>query len=119
MARSVLVVDDDALFRRLAGRLVTAWGHVVLGEAGTVEQALARAAELEPDVVLADIGLPDGDGFGLTRALVARPHPPLVILISSDSDAANGQAALRVGARGFVSKDELLSGRLRALIDAG
>jgi len=98
---------------------MTAWGHVVLGEAGTVEEALTRAAELEPEVVLADIGLPDGDGFGLTRALVARPDPPAVILISSDSDAANGQAAVRVGARGFVPKDELLSGPLRALIDAG
>ena len=119
MARTVLVVDDDESFRRLAGRLIVSWGHVVLGEAGSVGEAVTRTAELRPELVLADIGLPDGNGFGLTRSLLALPHPPVVILISSDSDAANGQAAERVGACAFVPKDELLSGRLRALVDAG
>ncbi len=117
MARSVLVVDDDLSFRRLAARILTSWGHAVVGEAGTVAEAVARTAELRPDTVLADIGLPDGDGFALTLALLALPRPPRVVLISSDSDAANGPAARRVGAAGFVPKDELTGQLLQRLID--
>ena len=69
MSCSVLVVDDDASFRDLAARVLAGWGHVVVGEAGSVEEALARAAELRPDTALVDIGLPDGDGFALAQQL--------------------------------------------------
>lgn len=117
MVRSVLIVDDDLSFRHLAARVLTSWGHDVVGEAGTAAEAIARAGELRPDAVLADIGLPDGDGFELTRDLLALPIPPRVVLISSDSDAANGPAAARVGATGFVPKDHLTSVALQRLID--
>ena len=117
MSRSVLVVDDDVSFRRLAASILTSWGHHVVGEAGTATDAMALAARLRPDTVLADIGLPDGDGFALTHDLRGLPGPPRVILISSDSDAGNGPAAGRVGASGFVPKDELPGGELRQLIE--
>ena len=55
-------------FRDLATRVLVGWGHEVIGEAGSVEEALARAAELRPDTALVDIGLPDGDGFALAAA---------------------------------------------------
>jgi DNA-binding NarL/FixJ family response regulator len=119
VSRSVLVVDDDASFRDLATRVLTAWGHVVIGEAGSVEEALARAAELRPDTALVDIGLPDGDGFALTRQLRALPWPLRVVLISSDSDRANAPAARRAGACGFLPKDELSDRALRRLIEGG
>jgi CheY-like chemotaxis protein len=117
MVRSVLVVDDDAAFRDLARRILTGWGHVVIGEAGSVGEALARAAQLRPDTVLADIGLPDGDGFDLARQLRAMPWPPRVVLISTDSDATNGPTARRAGAIDFLPKDELSGATLRRLID--
>jgi DNA-binding NarL/FixJ family response regulator len=117
VSRSVLVVDDDASFRDLAARVLARWGHVVIGEAGSVEEALARAAELRPDAALVDIGLPDGDGFSLTRQLRAMAWPPRVILISSDSDRANELAARRAGACGFVPKDELSDRALSQLIE--
>jgi DNA-binding NarL/FixJ family response regulator len=119
MGRSVLVVDDDASFRNLAARILVSWGHTVVAEAGTVDEALARARELQPHTVLADIGLPDGDGFDLAERLGAEDSPPRVILISSDSDAANGPAAHRVGAVGFVPKDELAGAGLRRLLEEG
>src|SRR4051794_30783161 len=52
VSRSVLVVDDDASFRRLAARVLCGSGHVVVGEAGSVEEALMRAVELRPDTAL-------------------------------------------------------------------
>ncbi len=65
MSRSVLVVDDDVTFREIVARMLTLAGYRVIGEAGTVAEALARAGELRPDAALVDIGLPDGDGFAL------------------------------------------------------
>jgi CheY-like chemotaxis protein len=116
MPLSVLVVDDDVRFRELAVRTLRSWGHTVVGEAGTFAEAVARSAELRPEAVLVDIGLPDGDGFVLAQRLSALSWRPRVVLISSDSDAANGAAALRMGAVGFVPKDELPGSSLRLLI---
>jgi CheY-like chemotaxis protein len=117
MSCSVLVVDDDAGFRDLASRILTGWGHVVVAEAGSVAEALERAAELRPDTALVDIGLPDGDGFGLARQLAAMPWAPRVVLTSTDADRANAGAARRAGASGFLPKDELAGEALRRLLE--
>jgi DNA-binding NarL/FixJ family response regulator len=119
MARSVLVVDDDAGFRALASRTLRSWGHEVVGEAGTCAEALTQAEALRPDTALVDIGLPDGDGFGLARRFAELPWRLRVVLISSDSDRANHGLARGVGAAGFVPKDELLGPSLRQLIGGG
>jgi DNA-binding NarL/FixJ family response regulator len=119
VSRSVLIVDDDAAFRGLATRILTSWGHMVVGVAGTVAEALVRADELRPDMVLVDIGLPDGDGFALAEQLKVLPWPMRVVLISSDADGANAAAAERAGASGFVPKDEMPGLVLRQLIERG
>ena len=116
MPLSVLVVDDDARFRGLAARMLTFQGMIVIGQVGTVTEAIQVAGALRPDAVLVDIGLPDGDGFSLARHLSALSWRPTVVLISSDSDVANRAEAYRMGADGFVPKDELASDTLRDLI---
>ena len=119
MVRSILVVDDDAAVRGLVVRILRSWGHLVIGEAGSVAEALASAEALRPDTVLVDIGLPDGDGFALTRELRARGRATRVVLFSSDADRANVAAAERAGAIAFLPKDELSSPALRRLIGDG
>jgi CheY-like chemotaxis protein len=116
---SVLVVDDDSAFRDLAARILTGWGLVVVGEAGTVASAVDFAVELHPDVALVDVGLPDGDGFALTERLVSLPRSVRVILISSDADSVSVRAAERAGAQGFVGKDDLSGQELRRLLENG
>jgi DNA-binding NarL/FixJ family response regulator len=116
MTRTVLVVDDDAAFRGLAVRLLEDWGHQVVGEAGSVAEALAQAAELRPEAALVDIALPDGTGFDLTASLVSLPWPVRVVLISSDADPAFTGAAHRAGAEGFVPKDQLTDAAARRLL---
>jgi CheY-like chemotaxis protein len=116
VARSILVVDDDAAVRSLIVRILRSRGHVVVGEAGSVADALARAEALRPDIALVDIGLPDGDGFSLTRQLRTKPWAMRVVLFSSDADRTNAAAAERAGAVGFLPKDELSSLALERLI---
>jgi DNA-binding NarL/FixJ family response regulator len=111
-----LVVDDDAAVRGLVVRILKSWGHDVISEAGSVAEALTCADATRPDTVLVDIGLPDGDGFSLTRQLGAKSWAMRVVLFSSDADRANATAARRAGAIGFLPKDELSSPALRRLI---
>jgi CheY-like chemotaxis protein len=116
MGLSVLVVEDDAYFRGLVTRILEEWGHEAV-EAGSVAEALAEVSERRPDIVLTDIGLPDGDGLELAERLLAMSSDLRVIVISSDSGAGNYQAAERAGAIGFLPKDELFS-EMRGLIES-
>lgn len=117
MPGSILVVDDDASVRGLVVRILRSWGHAVIGEAGSVAEALEYAEARRPDVVLVDIGLPDGDGFSLTRQLRDKFIEMRIVVFSSDADPSNSAAAVQAGAIGFFPKDELLSPALQRLIE--
>jgi DNA-binding NarL/FixJ family response regulator len=112
----VLVVDDDPAFRRLAQRVLAAYGFAVAGEAGSVQAAIAAAGALMPDAVLVDVGLPDGDGISLARDLTALPWRPRVLLTSSDADAASAPDVRSSGAEAFVPKDQLPNAALNDLL---
>jgi DNA-binding NarL/FixJ family response regulator len=108
IAISVLVVDDDPTFRRLARMLLDAHGLVVVAEAGTVAEALVTAAQVKPTAALVDVELPDGDGFALAGQLTALPWAPRVVVTSAQSGASFPAEAKRNGAEAFVVKDDLL-----------
>jgi DNA-binding NarL/FixJ family response regulator len=107
MIRSVLVVDDDPEFRKLAGRLLAASGMTVVDEAGSVAGAMQAAARLKPSAVLVDVELPDGDGITLARQLIALPWRPRVVLTSIDGEITTTDEARHAGARAFVNKADL------------
>jgi DNA-binding NarL/FixJ family response regulator len=116
MRSSVLVIDDDHAFRRLAIRMLEAMGLNVVGEAATFAAGAAAAVELRPDAALVDVRLPDGNGFDLAQSLAALPWGPRIVVTSSDADAASPAAALRAGAVGFVAKADLPDGPLRQML---
>jgi DNA-binding NarL/FixJ family response regulator len=119
MPVSVLIVDDDAGFRGLARRLIASLGLTVAGEAATAAAALEAATALRPDAALVDVGLPDGDGRDVAKALVALSWHPLVVLTSSDPDAVSDADIARCGASGFVPKEELPDGATRHFVAGG
>jgi DNA-binding NarL/FixJ family response regulator len=103
MSVRVVLVDDHALFR--AGvRAELGAGVEVVGEAGSVADAVAVVLATRPDVVLVDVHLPDGGGRAIIEA-VLREWPEAVFLALSVSDAADDVVAvIRAGARGYVTK---------------
>ena len=99
----VVLVDDHELFRAgVRGELA---GLVdIVGEAGSVAEAAPLIRELDPDVVLLDVHLPDGGGEAVI-ANVAPERPAVKFLALSVSDAAEDViAVIRAGARGYVTK---------------
>ncbi len=99
----VLIVDDHALFRAGVRESLGAAVEVV-GECGDVEQAVRSINELEPDVVLLDVHMPDGGGVEVIRR-ASQTAPATRFLALSVSDAAEDVIALiRAGARGYVTK---------------
>jgi DNA-binding NarL/FixJ family response regulator len=100
---TVVVVDDHRLFR--AGVRAELGDRVtVLGDAGTVEGAVATILDTEPEVVLLDVHMPDGGGVEVI-ARVAPVLPGVRFLALSVSDAASDViGVIRAGARGYVTK---------------
>ena len=99
----VVLVDDHGLF--LAGVRSQLGDSIdVVGEAGTVADAVPLIKQLDPDVVLLDVHLPDGKGDAIINA-VAPERPGVKFLALSVSDAAEDViAVIRAGARGYVTK---------------
>ncbi|MEP6976743.1 MAG: response regulator transcription factor [Thermoleophilia bacterium] len=112
MKRRVILVDDHELFRAgVRGELGDA--VEIVGEAGSVAEAVPMIRELDPDVVLLDVHLPDGGGEAVIAG-VSQERPGVKFLALSVSDAAEDViGVIRAGARGYVTKtisgDELTS----------
>jgi DNA-binding NarL/FixJ family response regulator len=116
MTRTVLIVDDHPSFRSTARTLLEAEGFDVVGEAAGGEEALAKARELHPEVVLLDVQLPDLDGFEVASRIRANGSAPAVVLVSSRDAADYGELISACGARGFIPKAELSGAAIRALL---
>jgi DNA-binding NarL/FixJ family response regulator len=103
MKRRVVLVDDHELFRAgVRGEIATSVD--IVGEAGTVAEAVPLIRELDPDVVLLDVHLPDGGGEGVIAG-VSQERPAVKFLALSVSDAAEDViGVIRAGARGYVTK---------------
>ncbi len=111
----ILIVEDEAHIRRFVRLTLEAEGHTV-HEAETYQRGLIEAGTRRPDLVVLDLGLPDGDGVDLIREL--RQWSPMpVIVLSARSTEASKIAALDAGADDYLVKpfgSGELSARVRA-----
>ncbi len=101
----VLVVDDHPAYRTGLSVMIGGVGDLeVVGEAETGLRAITLAEQLEPDVVLMDLRLPELGGIEATRRLTRRDPPPAVLVLTMFDDDDSVFAALRAGARGYLLK---------------
>jgi DNA-binding response OmpR family regulator/signal transduction histidine kinase len=101
----VLLVDDDAGIRAVCEEVLSNMGFEVCG-AGTLQEARRQVEEDRPDLLLLDVGLPDGDGFGFLEELKAErasSHLP-VIFLSARSDTQAKVRALKLGGDDYLVK---------------
>ena len=103
---AVLVVDDQRLVRAGLRMLCTAAEDMtVSGEASNGIEAVALAAELDPDVILMDLRMPGLDGIGATRQIVKSGRRARILVLTTFDDDDHLYPALAAGASGFLVKD--------------
>jgi DNA-binding NarL/FixJ family response regulator len=112
----ILVADDHELIRRgIRGLLRVRRNWKVTGEAANGQEAVAKAKNLKPDVVILDIGMPDVDGLEATRQIrKAAPNTKILILTMHESNQMV-RRVLEAGARGYVLKSDLASHLVKAV----
>lgn len=102
----VLVVDDHPMVRRGLATFLKVFNDMELaGEAAHGEAAIRLCAELQPDVVLMDMVMPDMDGATATRHIRTRSQAIQVIALTSFKEESLVQSALQAGAIGYLLKD--------------
>jgi DNA-binding NarL/FixJ family response regulator len=112
----LLIADDHALFREGIRALLLAVPDIVcVGEAATGEEAITQVTELQPDVVLMDINMPDLNGVEATRRILQSSPDIGIIMVTMLEDDASVFAAMRAGARGYVLKGSHHNEMLQAI----
>jgi two-component system nitrate/nitrite response regulator NarL len=102
----VFIVDDHPLYREgIAAAIESDPRLGLVGTAGTLATALEATAELEIDVALVDLSLPDGDGVALVRRLRDGAAGPRSVVLSASTESATVHRAIAEGAAAFISKE--------------
>lgn len=117
MRPRILIVDDDPSFLVTVRLVLEAEGFVVAGEALNGLDGLAAAAELDPDIVLVDVNLPDIDGFEVVKRLAEGEGAPPVVLTSIRSAKDYGSLVARSQARGFITKADITGEALAGFLE--
>lgn len=101
----ILLVDDHPLFRQgVAYTLSREPDFTVVGEASNGRQAVEMARSLQPDVVLLDITMPEGDGLATAAKIAADAPTARIVMLTASEDGDDLVTAMKVGARGYVVK---------------
>jgi len=101
----ILIADDHALFRDGLRSLLIANGHEVIGEARNGREAVQLAQELQPDLVLMDVQMPELDGIAATRELTAAMPEIKVVVLTASEEEAKLFDAIKAGAQGYLLKN--------------
>lgn len=113
---TILVADDSAPFRDgMRAMLRRETDMAIVGEAATGAEAARLAANLQPDVVLMDLQMPEGNGIEATRSIVAASPHIRVLVLTMFEDDDSVFAALQAGARGYILKGADKGEVLRAI----
>src|ERR1700689_1411698 len=107
MKLRILIADDHEVVRRgLSALLQSHEGWEICGDAKDGREAVEKAKQLKPDVVILDVGMPNLNGLAATRQLLQQnPQQKVIVLTITDSDQVIREA-LDAGARGFVLKSD-------------
>ncbi len=111
----ILIADDEAASRRGLQELLASWGYDV-AVAADGEEALERASEFQPALIIADLVMPKMDGLALLQALKDDATPPSLIILTGQGTIETAVEAMREGAYDYLTKPVDV-GRLRLLVE--
>ena len=105
MSIRLMLADDHRMLREGLRRSMTEAGFDVVGEAGDGVEAIARADDLQPDVILMDVTMPNCDGVEACRRVIESGSDTRVVMLTMHADKEVLANAIRAGAIGYLTKD--------------
>jgi DNA-binding NarL/FixJ family response regulator len=103
----ILIVDDHPMVRSgIAMRISSQQDWEVCGEAATQDEAMALVKETQPDLMIVDISLKEGDGIDLIKQVTSREPSIKLLVVSGFKESLYAERALRAGALGYLNKQE-------------
>ncbi len=119
MSTRILIVDDHLIFREAVSSLLgSEFGMEVVGQAGDGRSGVALARDLQPDVIIMDVVMPNLNGIEATRQIVHEMPSMKILALSAFSDRRSVREMLKAGAIGYVPKScpfEELAGAIRTV----
>lgn len=117
---TVLIADDHPLFRKGMRSLLQSMPDIeLIGEAKSGQEAIQVAAELQPDLILMDLQMPEGSGLVATREISKNSPNIHILIVTLFEDDESIFTALRAGARGYILKDAEEEEIMRAIRAVG
>lgn len=101
--KRILAIDDTPSIRTFLRISLQSHGASFY-EAATAQEGLAKCSELEPEIVVLDLGLPDRDGLDILPDMLASEHKPAVIILSVRKEQKTRDLAFEMGACGYITK---------------
>jgi len=112
----ILLVDDHSIVRQGVKLILESDPDLlVVGEAADANEAVAKASELQPDIVVMDIHLSASDGVDASRRILAIQPAPKIIILSAETAPETVNSALQAGVSGYVLKEEAGEELIRAI----
>lgn len=104
MGKTILVVDDSSIMRKMIKQTLISAGHRVVGEAKNGDDAVAQYQGLKPELVTMDITMRGMDGIAAAKAILAFDDGARIIMLSNLDENKFSQEAAQIGAKGYVNK---------------
>ncbi|MFH1985815.1 MAG: response regulator transcription factor [Pseudomonadota bacterium] len=114
--KRIMIVEDHPIFRLGLGELINQEDDLAVScQAEDLRQAWKAIDADQPDLIIADISLPDGDGIDLVKEINKRNHRIPVLMLSMHDELLYAERALHAGARGYIMKQEAMESVVTAI----
>lgn len=104
MAKTILVVDDSSIMRKMIKHTLVEAGHTVVGEAKSGDEAISLYRQSHPQVVTMDITMRGMDGIAAAKAILQEDADARIIILSNLDEDKFSSEALQLGAKGYINK---------------
>ncbi|MDX2455123.1 response regulator [Desulfosarcina sp.] len=104
MGKTILVVDDSSIMRKMIKQTLLGAGHTVVGEAKSGDEAVVLYQRLNPELVTMDITMRGMDGIAAAKAILAFDAGARILMLSNLDEDKYSKEAVQIGAKGYINK---------------
>jgi two-component system, chemotaxis family, chemotaxis protein CheY len=104
MGKTILVVDDSSIMRKMIKQTLVGAGHTVVGEAKSGDDAISLYQQVKPQVVTMDITMRGMDGIAAAKAILQVDGDARIIMLSNLDEDKFSNEAVQIGAKGYINK---------------